>query len=123
MVALDILMNYLISKNLATEEDVDIFRNYIPDNPDDVLCVMEYQGRNLGHFDNVSQHSIQIFVRGLDVEQRIWNIYNQLCQDAMNLEVPDHCCEITMKHPPFKINRDNRGRFEWVFNFFMLVNN
>jgi hypothetical protein len=62
------LIDYLVEEEIVEGDGVDIFRDFIPETPDNVIALMEYPGRTLrSGLDPVSR-VVRVMVRALNVD-------------------------------------------------------
>ena len=115
------IASYLQLNALVQGYGLDTFVDYLPDAPDTVIGISEYQGAPSQDGAQVANRSVQIVVRATSYDTaraKTWGIYNLL-------DTPDdRICQLNSSrvcifHPrqvPFKMRVDKTGRPIWGFN-------
>lgn len=119
------IIQFIVSMGLATEKDVDIFKDYVPDSPNSCIAISEYEGTDPAVFTRTSIRSIQILVRdplGSNAKQKSWDIYNMLYKEDLFIDIGTRRCIISMRNTPFKMSVDSQRRTSYVFNFGLTTN-
>ena len=120
------LVNYIIlyaSDIGITADGVDIFRDWMPDSPDNSVCLSEYSGLT-SDVCNVDVRSVQVKVKNTNYEngrKRIWGIYNLLYDPDSELQVIDVITAtrwgiIKPRQAPYHLVKDDSGRNIFIFN-------
>jgi hypothetical protein len=114
---------YIISKGIASGDGVDIFRDFLPEQPDNLICLTEYQGDALTYYEkDVGHRSIQILVRNKNADEartKALAICKALRQDRGNSVVdftPERWGQVFIRQTPFKIGQDELDRISYGFN-------
>lgn len=124
---LEDIANYIIDNKLANELAKDIFTEYMPDNPSNVIVLSEYTGSGsaLG-MENTSNRSVQVRVRNqLSGEARklSWSIYKLLDNpENREIKLKDRWTLMYPRQTPTKLSVDDKGRSSWVFNIGVTTN-
>lgn len=128
--SLEDLAGYLIDNNFATVLDDDIFIEYAPKDKKDFIAIMEYDNGNFDRKKESITRKIQINVFGmnaLSVRNKINRIFKTLSGSESKDWVIDYKTDrffiFTMIGTPFKLKRDESGRFIYSFNMKMTTNN
>jgi hypothetical protein len=100
----------------------NIFINYQPESPDDIISVFDTGGEGsiIGFPD--TKRSVQIIVRNAkhnDGNYISWAIHNALTNSSNNgfLSIDGQNMLIKSRNTPFAIGRDENNLFEWSMNF------
>lgn len=124
---LEDIANHIIANKLSDELAKDIFTEYMPDNPSNLVTLSEYTGSGsaLG-MENTSNRSVQIRVRNqLSGEARklSWSIY-KLLDNPENREIrlKDRWTLMYPRQTPIKLSVDDKGRSSWIFNIGVTTN-
>jgi len=120
MALLDDIITNLITAGFATAKDTDIFKDFMPDEPDNCIAIYEYGGLGPAAFTNVGVRSIQVSVRNLTVagaRDLCWNIYSHLFAEDLRIDIGTRKCLISMRGGPLKGAPDEAGRRFWRFSF------
>ncbi len=116
---LQAIIDYLIDQGLATTKDVDIFKDYAPEDPDEIISIFEYNGSGVANYAEMSVRSIQVFVRAqtsAEARTKIWGLYYSMFRENLYITLADQVCLISMRNTPYKVQKDERGRVVFVFN-------
>ena len=115
----------IIEHKLAEAVDSDIFKDFIPDEPNDIVVVSEYSGTNVVPFANASVRSIQILCRAKTpsrAREKCWNIFN-LFVDLMPItQIGERTCVLALRNSPFKMEVYKKNRHSYVFNMGITIN-
>lgn len=113
------LINYAIANALATQKDVDIFKDYTPDDPPVCTVISEYAGLSGPWYSEMGLRSIQVMVRSPKSQEamaKIWALYELFRPKAEITTLGTQPCVITMRNIPIKIGRDTSNRYQYAFN-------
>jgi len=117
------LANYLIIKNIVTEDGVDIFRDFQPESPDSVVVLTEYGGSAVNPYDDALNRSVQILVRDKvtsTAKQRCIDIFELLkanINEDRSIDLYNNTwSQLYLRQSPFKIGIDSNNRAMYVFN-------
>lgn len=113
--------SFLIANNFATVDGVDIFRDFMPATPDNVVVVYEYAGLPGGVGIDTQIRSVQINVRDQSyskAREKIHAIYNLFHkpEDSLIAITPTRWSVCQPRQVPFQSNRDAQGRVVFTFN-------
>ena len=120
------IADWLQSQNYGTD-GVNIFRDYSPETPDQVICIYEYSSRPAAH-DNSADRYIQVTVRDkstTEAKEVAWKIYSKLInnEDGRVNFSNDRWCLVRLQRAPIKMKIDNKNRTVWGFNTRMTTYN
>ena len=121
-----LVIDYLIAQEVATAKDVDIFKDFYPETPDQCISVFEYSGVGPAPQTNTSVRSIQIACRsksGQQAMQKCWQCYEALFEESLIVSLGEHKCIVAMRNTPIKIDRDDEQRTIYAFNMGITINN
>lgn len=114
------IVSYLKDNSFVTDDGVDAFRDFMPDDPDNIVVVFEYNGMppsDDGHYTN---RSIQIAVRNASADAAkllARNICNKLRVENNFVKLTDTTWSLVyIRNTPIKIKVDDRGRSVYAFN-------
>lgn len=113
------LIGYIVTNKLATQKDVDIFSDYLPDEPDSCISLLEYAGSGAPWYADMSVRSVQVNVRAKTVaeaKERVWKIYHLFHQPEPIIKIEDRTCIISLRSTPIKIATDSHSRVRYAFN-------
>ena len=118
------IATYLIAQHITgvTGDGIDIFKDIMPDEPDNCLALIEYLG-NVAFINNTTNRSVQVRVRDIDYvngKTKIVAIYDALYQPESEIRIVDFTATrwgiVKARNYPYKLNNDERDRVIFVFN-------
>lgn len=121
---LEDIVSYIIAQGLATADGVDIFRDFSPDLPDDVVAVYEYAGNPTTKGVGCRVRSIQITTRSASAAtaqgkaNSLYNVLDQAEESILTL-VPGRDVIAVARQTPYKIMVDANKRLIYGFNIAM----
>lgn len=113
------VVNLIIGEELAEAVDVDIFKDFIPDAPNDIVVVSEYSGSDIHPFANASVRSIQILCRAKTpskAREKCWKLFDMFTNKIPMTQIGNHTCILALRNSPFKMEVDSKNRHLYVFN-------
>ena len=117
------IATFLISKNVAEGDGKDIFRDFVPEDPDNIIVMMEYSGDPASPHDSALHRSVQILARNKDADaarQKAVSIFEAFRQNQTEDGRVDLTStrwgQIYLRQPPFMLKRDNNQRTFYAFN-------
>ena len=122
---LEQIINHLIAGGFASAKDVDIFKDYSPEDPDNCIVVYEYNGSPVARGTNMNVRAIQIVCRNLKAKEAkllSWNIYNYLYKQDYFIAFGARKCLIALRNTPIKTGVDEKNRLLWAFNLAITTN-
>ena len=115
------LVTYGIDQEIFTADGTDVFRDYMPDEPDNCSSVHEYLGE-VAFINNILNRSIQIRVRNTDYvngKAKAVAIYEALYQPEAEIRIIDFTASrwgiVKAREYPYLLNRDERDRYIFTF--------
>ena len=114
------LGQYLMDQLVVQGFGEDLFLNFEPDDPNDVVILTEYAGSNSTPI-GVLLRRVQVKVRGVEYEnalQKIWSVYNSFIKDDKEfiIHLTDRYLIPTALQVPIRLMVDDKGRHVFVFN-------
>jgi hypothetical protein len=124
------LVLYLQSKGLVQEDGVDVFRDYAPDQPEEIVVLGEYSGDSLASAGygtiavptNLSHRSIQVLARSMDADkardkaQAIFKAFLAVDEAARIDFTDERWGQVYLRQSPFRVKNDQAGRVYYGFN-------
>jgi hypothetical protein len=111
---------FLADNGEATEDGVDFFRDFMPEDPNEVVALHEYPGSPGTPFDAIVHRSVQVSVRGDEadaVRAKALRIYNLLTAENRRIQFTQTRWGLVyLRQPPFKRDNDARNRVTYAFN-------
>jgi hypothetical protein len=121
------IVEYLVDNNVAVGDGIDCFRDYSPEDPDNVIVLYEYRGSTSVPFDDTTQRAVQVTVRSSDPDYardkaiEIFNLFKvKECAKRVDFTT-DRWGQVTLRNTPFKIKVDENDRFIYGFNMGVLT--
>lgn len=115
------LVQYLTSEGLVQGDGVDAFRDFSPDQPDNVVVLYEYAGMPTRAGDESSDRNVQITVRNVNpaqARQKIHQIFNLLDTPLERIHdvTVSRWAVMYARQTPFKLRVDEKGRHIYALN-------
>lgn len=118
---LDIVL-YLQALGIVEGDGLDCFRDFSPEEPDDIVLLMEYTGAPMIPQDPATHRSVQISTRSKDPDVARARAL-QLCNSFRTEEetrrinfTADRWGQVYVRQPPFRIKLDENNRTVYGFN-------
>lgn len=117
------IVTFLVSKNRAAGDGIDVFRDFTPEEPDSAIVLHEYPGDPASLYDDAVHRSVQISVRNKKADvarQNALEIFKTF-RDAQNedgkiLLTTDRWGQVYLRQTPFFLKRDENNRTLYAFN-------
>lgn len=112
---------FIIANGLATADGVDIFRDFSPDAPDDVIALYEYSGNPPTKGVDCYVRSIQVTTRSLAAAtaqskaNALFAVLKQ-AEESITQLTASRAVIIATRQPPYKISIDANKRLIYGFN-------
>jgi hypothetical protein len=116
------LVTCIVAAHLVTADGTDIFRNYAPDQPDNIVVLNEYDS-SPSSLRGVAMavRFVQVIVRNTSAAtakskaDALYHLFNDSEENIINI-VSGRPSIISPKQLPFKISTDEKQRVLWGFN-------
>lgn len=116
------IVNFWINESLVTADGTDIFRDIMPDEPDNCIAIVEYAGE-VSFINNAVNRSIQVRVRNTDhddAKSKIVALYKSVYDPEADVRIIDFTATrwgiVKPRNYPYSLTRDKNNRFIFVFN-------
>lgn len=126
MYLLSDIVEFLKSNGIVQDDGVDAFRDFVPDDPSNIVCLNEYSSPSSG-IEVLSRH-VQIFVRDKSNETarvKAWTIYKLVCPPRAEKRIinltPDRWVITYPLSSPTKLKVDSHNRHCWTFNISLIT--
>ena len=115
---------YIVDKGLANGYGEDIFCDYLPEKPDNIIALLEYKGSPDTPFDHDLHHrSVQLLTRNVDADTAktlALKLHQILTSQSVDFE-PIKFTEnrqglVYIRQTPFRIGTDENDRALYCFN-------
>lgn len=120
------IVAWAIEKGLATEDGVDVFRDYLPNDPDAVLVFKEYDATTAPADRMIANRMLQALVRDVTPElakERCDNLYEAFFDHPEIVRTLENgrWGLFLPTSPPLQLGRDDNDRVRYVFNFSVIT--
>jgi len=117
------IVTFLTTENVVTEDGVDVFRDFIPEEPDSLVALIEYRGDPLTPLDPAVHRSVQVSTRNKDADlarQKALEIFqvlreHQSTDNRVDL-TEERWCQMYLRQSPFRYKTDENNRVYYCFN-------
>ena len=114
------LVTYFVTNSLVTADGTDIFRDTIPESPNDAVAIYEYPGHSpIAQIDGADR-LVQVVARSLSptaAKTKARELYASLgTTTGIIYLTPQRWCTIYVKQVPFKLKVDGNERVYYAFN-------
>ena len=114
------IVTYLTANNAVKGDGIDTFRDFTPEQPDNLVVLTEYAGNPTVHFEPSAHRSVQVSVRdkSADVARRkALEIFKLFQSENLIVDfTPDRWGQISLRQPPFRLSTDKSNRVTYAFN-------
>lgn len=122
------MANHVINQHQDfTELGKDIFTDWAPENPDELLVFYEYSGTPtaLG-MSNFTNRSVQVVTRattGARARELSWQIFKMFNDtETRTIMLGDRMTQMYPRQTPYRMRRDDKDRVYYVFNLGVSTN-
>jgi len=122
MTLLEDIITYLQANGLVQGDGIDAFRDFKPDEPDNIISLHEYKGDPVSPFTQVVHRSVQVVVRNKSAAaaktkaDELFSAFRKY-DDAQRIDLtPTRWGQFHIRQFPFKLSQDNRDRTHYSFN-------
>lgn len=123
---LEVVINHIIESGLCGAKDVDIFKQYTPDELDRAVTVFEVAGSRYHHNTGMAVRRVHIQVRDKSTKiatQRCWDIFNVFDSEEQVITMGGKVYPYQIAALPTYLNMDTKGRRHVRLDVNFLVNN
>lgn len=123
----DSIKTLLVNAGLITAAGTDFFDSVLPETPDNVVVLFEYDGQGSRKGDQSVTRSYQVMVRNTvaaTAKEKCWNIYNQLFhpdESITALNAQDWMIVNSIKCPS-RLDWDSKKRTRYVCSLSITTN-
>ena len=124
----NLLLDLVVYASDYGTADVDLFRDTMPDSPNNCIAFIEYPGET-SFIANADLRSVQVRVRNTNYETArttIWDLFDFLYDPESGDRIVDlpnnRWIQITARQAPYFLQKDESGRFTFIFNMGVLTN-
>lgn len=116
------LINYAQQNGLVEGDGVDSFRDFVPEDPDNVVVFNEYRGEPLEVGETITNRSVQVLVRNKSADDAralavaLCKLFQPSSDDAVIHLSSERWAQIYIRQTPFKLKQDESDRVYYCFN-------
>ena len=122
MTLLEDIVTYLTSLGLVEGDGIDVYRDFKPESPDNIVSLHEYQGDPISPYTNVAHRSVQVVVRNTNAESahalaiRLFKAFVPTT-DSLRIDfTPNRWGQVHVRQAPHKFSQDESDRIHYGFN-------
>lgn len=116
---LDIIL-FLSNAKLVEGDGIDTFREFTPEEPDNLVVLTEYSGSPPVHYESLVHRSVQVTVRNKDADaarRKALEIFKALQSDNTIVHfTEERWGQVVLRQAPFKSGVDSSERSTYAFN-------
>ena len=122
MTLLEDITAYLTAKGLVAGDGIDVFRDFKPESPDNIVSLHEYQGDAVSPFTDVVHRSVQVVVRNksaVEAHALAVRLCKAFVSDDETLRIdftPTRWGQVHIRQVPHKFSQDESDRIHYGFN-------
>lgn len=122
MTLLEDIVTYLTSLGLVEGDGVDVYRDFKPESPDNIVSLHEYQGDPVSPYTDVVHRSVQVVVRNRNAEEAhalAIKLFKAFVSDSDTLRIdftPNRWGQVHVRQVPHKFSQDESDRIHYGFN-------
>ena len=128
MSLLECLVAYCVTKGILVGDGEDAFRDFTPEQPDNIVVFHEYSGDPVSPFTGSVHRSVQVKVRHKNAETartKALQVLKVFRSETESLRVDfseDLWGQVYIRQSPFKLNQDEGNRVTYCFNLGITTN-
>lgn len=123
------IATFLISKGISTADGTDIFRDFTPEKPDNLVVLNEYRGDPAVLHDEAVHRSVQIVCRNNNADsarQKALAVCKLLITEQSEVGVVSFTGsrwgQVHIRQTPFRLKTDENNRVYYAFNIGITTN-
>lgn len=117
------IITFLTAKGVVIGDGVDAFRDFIPEEPDTLVALIEYRGDPASPVDPSVHRSVQVSTRDKDADLArqkaldIFKVFVDNQDETCKIDFTDtRWGQIYLRQPPFRYKTDENNRAYYCFN-------
>jgi hypothetical protein len=122
MTLLEDIVTYLTSLGLVEGDGVDVYRDFKPESPDNIVSLHEYQGDPVSPYTDVVHRSVQVVVRNrsaVEAQALAIKLFKAFVPTSETLRIdftPTRWGQVHIRQTPHKFSQDESDRIHYGFN-------
>lgn len=119
---LEDIVAYLTSLGLVVGDGIDVYRDFKPEAPDNIVSLHEYQGDAVSPYTDVVHRSVQVVVRNKSAEEAhilATRLFRAFLSNNETLRIdftPNRWAQVHVRQAPYKFSQDANDRVHYGFN-------
>ena len=117
------IITFLTAKGIVIGDGVDAFRDFIPEEPDRLIALIEYKGDPANPTDPTVHRSVQVSTRDKDADLArqkaldIFKVFVDSKDETCRIDfTPVRWAQIYLRQTPFRYKTDANNRAYYCFN-------
>ena len=114
------IVTYLTTNNVVEGDGIDTFRDFMPEEPDNSVALIEYKGEPPVPYDPMVHRSVQVSVRdkSADVARcRALSLFKLFQSENRIINfTPERWGQVYLRQTPFRAETDDKDRVTYKFN-------
>lgn len=117
------IITFLTAKGVVMGDGINAFRDFIPEEPDSLVALIEYRGDPTIPVDPAVHRSVQVSTRDKDADlarQKALEIFKVFVDNQDETRRIDFTAtrfgQIYLRQPPFRYKTDENNRVYYCFN-------
>lgn len=122
------LIQYLVDNSICAGDGIDCFRDFVPEEPIEMVSFVEYAGDPVSAFMDAVHRSVQVRVRTADAESanaKAWAVCKAFRASHEDLRInfsDDLWGQVYVRQTPFKLLQDKSNSTTYCFNLGITTN-
>jgi hypothetical protein len=123
------IITFLTTKNVVIGDGVDAFRDFIPEEPDTLIALIEYRGDPMIPVDPTAHRSVQVSTRNKDADLarqkalEIFKVFVDNQDETGRIDLTEsRWGQLYLRQPPFRYKTDENNRAYYCFNIGITTN-
>lgn len=117
------IVTFLTTKGVIEGDGIDTFRDFVPEQPDNLISLVEYKGSPVEVFDPTVHRSVQVSVRDKSADKArskallIFKTFQESTGDSRRVDFTDsRWGQVYLRQTPFRLSTDSSDRVTYAFN-------
>ena len=122
MTLLEDITTYLTGLGLVAGDGIDVYRDFKPEAPDNIVSLHEYAGDPVSPYTNVVHRSVQVVVRNrsaIEAQRIAIKLFKAFVSADESLRIdftPTRWAQVHIRQTPHKFMQDESDRVHYGFN-------
>lgn len=122
------IATYLTNLGLVEGDGIDVYRDFKPEAPDNIVSLHEYPGDPPSPFTDVVHRSVQVVVRNRNAEAahslaiKLYKAFAAVGESRRIDFTPTRWAQVYVRQVPHKFSQDESDRVHYGFNLGITTN-